>query len=193
VQEAINSYTQALKLDPDLDLNSFYIISHKLLLSSAPDLNSDRGAKENDPKVIAHKFAAIGKFREGYSLAKQRKIQQAINSYTQAQKLEPTLKISAVSWNSLCWLGSLHQQATQGMKACEKAVTLEPEDGNIRDNRGLARALTGDTAGAIEDFQAYIEWTGDDEDIAQRQRWINELRAGKNPFTPEELERLSNE
>jgi regulator of sirC expression with transglutaminase-like and TPR domain len=47
------------------------------------------------------------------------------------------------------------------MKACEQAVTLAPEDSDIRDSRGLARVLTGNVDGAIADFQAYIAWTKD--------------------------------
>jgi hypothetical protein len=77
------------------------------------------------------------------------------------------------------------------MKACEHAVTLAPKNGSFRDSRGIARAMTGDKLGAIEDFQAFIKWSGSsDEGKKQRQGWIDELKAGKNPFTPEEIERL---
>jgi regulator of sirC expression with transglutaminase-like and TPR domain len=79
------------------------------------------------------------------------------------------------------------------MFACEKAVALTPDDGNFRNSRGLARALTGNTKGAIEDFQAFIASTDDKEDKSQRQRWVNALRAGKNPFTPEEIKSLLNQ
>ncbi len=57
----------------------------------------------------------------------------------------------------------------------------------------IARALTGNTAGAIEDFQAFIESTDSDEGKKQRQGWINALKAGKYPFTPEEIEGLLQE
>jgi tetratricopeptide (TPR) repeat protein len=174
-KEALAIIRRAKSIDPDTDLNPY---------SEAID---------QDPKTVLQQFSALAKVEEGVKLAQEGKIKEAIASYTQAQKLDPTLEISANSWNSLCWLGSLHQKATQVMNACEKAVNLKPEDGGIRDSRGLARALTGDTAGAIEDFQAFIEWINNDNDKAKRQRWINELRAGKNPFTPEELERLLNE
>jgi Flp pilus assembly protein TadD len=38
------------------------------------------------------------------------------------------------------------------MSACEKAVALAPKNGEFRDSRGIARALTGNKQGAIEDF-----------------------------------------
>lgn len=69
-------------------------------------------------------------------------------------------------------------------------MSLAPKNGDIRDSRGLARALTGDTQAAIEDFQAFVDWTNNDEQKAQRQRWIEALRAGEDPFTPEEIDRL---
>jgi hypothetical protein len=56
--------------------------------------------------------------------------------------------------------------------------------------------LTGDTAGAIADFQAFIDWDTLDNFSAykaKRQQWIDALRAGQNPFTVEELERLRDE
>jgi regulator of sirC expression with transglutaminase-like and TPR domain len=76
------------------------------------------------------------------------------------------------------------------MQACENAVALAPRNGEFRDSRGIARALMGDKQGAIEDFQAYIKWTGWDEGKKQRQGLINALKAGKNPFTQEEIEKL---
>ena len=79
------------------------------------------------------------------------------------------------------------------MDACEKAVAKAPEEAYILDSRGLARALTGDTAGAISDFQAFVDWTDNDKWKAERQKWIDELRAGKNPFTEEVLKGLLEE
>jgi tetratricopeptide (TPR) repeat protein len=134
----------------------------------------------------------------GQSLVQEGKAKEAIAAYTQAQKLAPKFEISAFeisadSWNSLCWQGGLRGYAKEVMFACEKAVALAPNDGNNRDSRGLARALTGKTKGAIEDFQAYIKSTDDKESKAQRQRWIDALKVGKNPFTPEEIKRLRGE
>ena len=114
----------------------------------------------------------------------------AITLYQEAQKLAPSLKISATSWNDLCWYGSLHGNAAEVIFACEKGVALEPDNDNYRDSRGLARVLTGNTQGAIEDFQAFVDSTDDDEQRLQRQRWIDALRAGKNPFTEEEIKSL---
>jgi hypothetical protein len=80
------------------------------------------------------------------------------------------------------------------MDSCERALSLSPDDGAIHDSRGLARALTGNTAGAIEDFNVYIAWAKqkglDRKDIAQREEWIATLQAGRNPFDQANLEAL---
>jgi regulator of sirC expression with transglutaminase-like and TPR domain len=83
------------------------------------------------------------------------------------------------------------------MFACQRAVELEPENGRLRDTRGLARALSGDTKGAIEDFEFFVESAKKDgesqESIRQCQLWIRDLKGSRNPFTPETLEALRNE
>ena len=143
--------------------------------------------------------------KEGVRLAKDGEIEEAIAAYQEAQKLDPTLEISADSWGSLCFFGSLKGHAADVMFACEKAVALEPEPGRFRGSHGIARALTGDIEGAIEDFYASMNWSNSNQARAKYKKrwldqwrarlkpWIDSLRAGKNPFTPEEIERLLNE
>jgi WD40 repeat protein len=120
---------------------------------------------------------------------------------------EATAMVSAaVTWvtaskdsdlnNGLCWTGSLNGFAAQVMPACDRAVALASPGslGNIRDSRGLARALTGNKAGAIEDFHAFVDWSKDngkyDPSGKQREDWITALNAGKNPFDQATLDSL---
>lgn len=139
---------------------------------------------------------------KGEALVKEGKVKEAIAAYAQAQKLDPNFDISAKSWNTLCRYGSLHGHAKDVLFACDKAVAIQPYNIEYRDSRGIARALTGNPKGAIEDFQAYIAWidnlpSGSKDDYkdkkSQRQRWVDALKAGKNPFTDEELKRLLGE
>jgi tetratricopeptide (TPR) repeat protein len=117
-------------------------------------------------------------------------IEQAISLYTEAQTRSSFLEIGANSWNKLCWYGSLWGYADRVLDACETAVSLAPDNINIIDSRGLARALAGDTTGAIEDFTTFVEGAGEDIRKSQRQDWINTLQKGENPFTPEVLRLL---
>jgi WD40 repeat protein len=98
--------------------------------------------------------------------------------------------------NYLCWLGSVNEFAATVMPACEQAVELAPDarKGLWKDSRGLARALTGDTAGAIADFTALVEYIrqlrpgGYGEALVhRREEWIEALKNGGNPFNDKQL------
>ncbi len=57
-------------------------------------------------KKAGASFAMAGK-----QLIKDEKFDEAISAYDRAQNLDSNLEISALTWNDLCWEGSLHQQA----------------------------------------------------------------------------------
>jgi WD40 repeat protein len=146
-----------------------------------------------DPRLKAQQFAAVSLIAKAEDLVAQGEVKQAIAHFNRAKLLAPTLKISVDSWDDLCWYGSLHGHAAEVMDACEKAVAFSPpaEVGYHRDSRGVARAMVGDRAGAIADFEAYITWTEDSSlNQSRRQRWVATLRKGKNPFTRKEIESL---
>ena len=146
--------------------------------------------------IEADRFAASALLEEGTKLADQGKIQEAIAALQEAQKRRPTLEIPASYWNSLGWDGCTWGYAAEVMFACEQAVKLEPKNGNYRDTRGLARALTGNRGGAIEDFQFFVAWGQAlyrKDLILKRRDWIRELEAGRYPFDEATLKALRNE
>lgn len=114
----------------------------------------------------------------------------AITTYIEAKNTDPQLEVYDSFWNHLGWIGSLYNRASDVLFACEKAVELEPSVTHL-DTRGLARALTGNIDGAIEDFELVIE-SGELEDpmLEKRQRWLESLKSRINPFTQEELKAL---
>lgn len=127
---------------------------------------------------------------EGERYVMRGQVQAAVNAYREAESLNVYFEIGPQSWNLLCWYGSLWGEAQAVLHACERAVALEPDNVEIRDSRGLARALLGDYDGAIDDFEAFVEETEDETRRFQRQNWIEMLEAGENPFTPEVLRML---
>ncbi|MEH2080408.1 MAG: hypothetical protein V7K89_10455 [Nostoc sp.] len=130
---------------------------------------------------------------QGISWVREGKIKEALEAFKQAQIFDQSLRNSAGFHNSICWVGCLHGYAQGVFKICEKAVTLDPDNKNYQDSRGLARVLTGYLAGALEDFQAVVDSGALDfsNDVKQRRlRWIEALKSGNNPLTPEELEEL---
>jgi WD40 repeat protein len=120
-------------------------------------------------------------------------VAQASLMYEQIWRAEPSV-LSADDWNRLCWFGSLRGHASRILEACERAVSMAPQDTGIHDSRGLARALNGERGGAIEDFQAFADdpaWS--EQERRQRQAWITEIRANRNPFTTRLLRELLEE
>jgi WD40 repeat protein len=104
------------------------------------------------------------------------------------------LDIGFAYFNFLCLYGSLDGYAAQVLPLCEHAVDMEPMSATGREGRGMARAITGDYAGAMEDYRFFIAFGAEQgfshEYILQREQWLAELEAGTNPFTPELLEML---
>ena len=96
--------------------------------------------------------------------------------------------------NEICWAGSLDGAPRQVLPLCERAVALGRDDGNVRDSRGVARALVGNRAGAIEDFKAFIasarKTQPDSPLIAEREAWVAALEQGRNPFVADVLAAL---
>ncbi|RAM52736.1 MAG: hypothetical protein C6Y22_04335 [Hapalosiphonaceae cyanobacterium JJU2] len=130
---------------------------------------------------------------EGNKFMKQGKIKLAAIAYINAQNVDPKVEISADAWKEICLQGSLKKQAADVMLACENAVQLAADNQKIRVVRGLARAITGNKQGAIEDFEAYIAATDSKTGKSKVRAWIKALRTGKNPFTDKKLKRLLGE
>jgi WD40 repeat protein len=78
--------------------------------------------------------------------------------------------------------------------ACENAVAMAPPETawEYRDVRGVARALTGRTADAIADLEAYVQ-QAEGEKLRTREAWLEKLKAGQNPFDAGALEALRTE
>jgi tetratricopeptide (TPR) repeat protein len=151
-------------------------------------------AKKHDPSLnlATLKTQLTTDFIErGEKLAKEGNVEDALTTYGNVQKFDPNLQILPKAWNNLCRYGSLNGSAKEAMFACEKAINLAPNNVYIRDSRGIARALTGDKTGAIEDFQAFVNSFGISPKYKEkRQGWIKELKAGNNPFPDEVLQEL---
>jgi WD40 repeat protein len=149
---------------------------------------------EMEPKKWVMQEAAIGALERGYQLAREGAIKEAVESYSKAQKLDPSIRISAAYWNTLAWQGAIRNQVALVKEYANLASEMDSTSGGYRDTRGLIRALTGDFKGAIEDFQFYLKWGKEkrrpQHRLEKRQKWIEDLRAGRNPFDSTTLEGL---
>jgi hypothetical protein len=175
VQEAIAKFTQAKQYAPDLEF---------------------------EPETEAKRLAAPFLVEQGKELAKLGKVQEAIDAYQTAQTYDPDLEISVQDWNNLCWYGVLHGATQKNTKLVKDVLAFSQkalensEDFNYRDTLGVAKVLTGGKRlwkSAIKDFEYYVQLTRSLEKKEQRQRWINALKKGENPFTEAEIQTLLNQ
>lgn len=162
------------------------------------DLNTATFSVDTDPEEIAKSIAARSIIKEktldSSSNPSVSRIQGILVNYQRAKELDPDADISSSQWDRICWLGSLNRVYEEVMTACDRAISQEPDYIGWRDSRGIARALKGDRAGAIEDFQAYINWNGSPpRRKEQRQQWVSRLQNGENPFTEALLKELREE
>jgi tetratricopeptide (TPR) repeat protein len=97
-------------------------------------------------------------------------------------------------WNALCWHGAIRGKAAEVLQACDRAVEETRGDNYFRDSRGIARALTGNFAGAVEDFRAFVADESIKIEFPQlvqlRMAWISELERGQDPFRDVDLATL---
>jgi tetratricopeptide (TPR) repeat protein len=190
--ESLRAAQQLKQLDQDAEKDA-RMRTVLTLQEVVYDLDPKTPAIDKNPQAVAKKLVVKALIQQGEELAKQGNVKKGIEKFTQAQKLDSSLKIPAESWGSICVMGSLYNQARDVMFACEKAVALasKKEQAGAKAVRGLAKALTGDKLGAIADFDVYLQSKEiPDASKKQVQGWVNALRAGKNPFTPEELKKL---
>jgi tetratricopeptide (TPR) repeat protein len=207
----------ALKLDPKKEAiksSVEEIVANGRYLAESGDVEGATASFERakkldrdlllEPLAEARKLAAPGLLAVAEQLAQQGKIAESIAAFSLAQKFDTALKVPGTAWNILCWIGSLQGYVAEVMDACEKAVRADPDAGRFRTSRGLAKAMLQKVDESISDFEAFLAW----EESEQKKRmgwssrewlrgqrlrhegWIAALRAGQNPFTPEELKRL---
>jgi tetratricopeptide (TPR) repeat protein len=151
-------------------------------------------SQQLDPEREARPLVAESLVRLANPLLLKGKIQQAVEAYKKAEEYDPK-GISSFYWNGLCWWGSLWDQAERVRFAGDRAVEQDPNNAGYRDSRGLARALTGDPQGAIDDFKVFVKQSQRSKSqIEQRERWIQRLETGANPpIPPEDLLKLRQE
>ncbi len=108
--------------------------------------------------------------------------------------------------NNVCAWGSTDQFAQEVLSACDRAVSLNPYNGEYYDSRAVARALLGNKQGAIDDLNFFVQWEtqqnvnapGQDPSqqafhkhrVNERMQWIQQLRAGHNPFDSKTLQAI---
>lgn len=160
------------------------------VLARARTLDPGSDEKPPAPALLAAVTKVVDAERAVDSLVRAKDIDGAFRTVDAAGLDHAPVGFNASTWNSLCWEASLAGQAKRARPACEAAVAPDTTDLAIRDSRGLERALSGDLAGARDDFEYIVANVGAGTFRDLRSEWLSALRAGQNPFTPAVIEQL---
>jgi hypothetical protein len=128
---------------------------------------------------------------EAYNLRHLGRVHESLAVYDRAIAVMPG------EWwahSHRCFYNAMLADASTVMDSCDRSIELGPTDPAVAyERRAIARALVGNRAGAIADLElsiaAYRQAKRTPPELESRERWLATLRAGDNPFTPEEIAR----
>ncbi len=110
-----------------------------------------------------------------------------------AQELEPR---NFAFNNTLCWQLGVQRRPDEALPYCNVALEERPE-GLVLDSLGLVYAVMGEYDEAVTNFESFLTWVGTSQKDACRSHyqpsrvtWINDLKAGVDPFNAELLREL---
>lgn len=121
------------------------------------------------------------------------RISDALDRLDRARR-DPRVRVESRALYDICWRGALLNLAKAVLPVCDEAVAMDGTNAMYRDGRGLARVLTGDLPGAIDDFEVYMAAAVEGGlDVSRHQGWMAELRRGRNPIDETVLAQLRKE
>lgn len=142
------------------------------------------------PRLLQQIRQVIQAERAVDSLVEARQFDSVFATIARARLNQAPVSFWKRTWHRVCWYGSLHGHAARALASCDAAVALDTATITSRDGRGLARALSGDLKGATTDFAYVVEHASAGTLLDKRAAWLEALRAGNNPFTPQVLDEL---
>ncbi|HET8712860.1 MAG TPA: DUF3857 domain-containing transglutaminase family protein [Gemmatimonadales bacterium] len=142
------------------------------------------------PRLIQEIRRVIQAERAVDSLVEARQFEAVFAAIERARLNRAPVGFWTRTWNRVCWWGSLGGFAQRAQTACDSAVAVDTTDVSTRDSRGLGRALAGNLKGATSDFAYVVEHSEAGAFLDKRAAWLEALRAGRNPFTPQVLDEL---
>ena len=191
LERAFDDLEQAIDIQPGLA--AAYINLGNAYLDKGGESALKSAAKELTLAIELAPDSPVAHFNRGLVNSALQDWDLSTSDFLRAQALRPNdIKTNI----TLCWHLGIRQEPHRAMPYCDLAVSMDPS-GLPLDSRGLVYAVMGRHGEAIHDFQDFLLWV--DLSVKEscraqyrdsRLAWMEELRAGKNPFDQETLVEL---
>ena len=136
---------------------------------------------------------ARARFNRGLVHSELENLGSSLSDLKRAQRLKPA---SATFNNTLCWQMAVAGDPENALRFCHIAEALDPS-GRALDSIGFVHALMDEREKAADDFESFLNWTNSSPKPTcfayynpSRSEWIEQLRAGHNPFDSMNLSEL---
>ena len=191
LDRAFDDINEALEIRPDL-ASAYVGLGNAYLNRSLPgDLELALTAFSRAIELDA--LYARAYFNRGLTHSGLENLGSSVSDLRRAQGLKPT---DVTFNNTLCWQMAVTGDPENALRYCNVAAAQD-SSGRILDSRGFVYALLGVHDKAAADFERFLEWTETSHKDScaayyhsSRSEWIEELRAGRNPFDGYTLDEL---
>jgi tetratricopeptide (TPR) repeat protein len=146
---AIESYTQAIKLDPT---QGEYLAGRGSAYEAKNDL--DRALSDYNAAIKADPKAAYAYNSRGATYQRKGDFARAAADYGEVTRLQPN---NLDAWSARCWTRAVTPgQTQQALGDCNQALKLKQDSPDALDTRGFVYLKLGQNENAIKDYDAAL-------------------------------------
>ena len=195
LQRAFDDIDKALSIDAKLAIA--YVNRGNAYLQRGQNEDLERAGEEYARAIELEPKSATAYYNRGLVfsalLGPSEDWTDSTNDLLRAQELEPR---NFAFNNTLCWQLGVQRRPDEALPYCNVALEERPE-GLVLDSLGLVYAVMGEYDEAVTNFESFLAWVGTSQKDTCRSHyqpsritWINDLKAGVDPFNDELLREL---
>ncbi|KRA79401.1 tetratricopeptide repeat protein [Altererythrobacter sp. Root672] len=148
-EQAVDDYSKALNLQPDSPDAAGWFQNRGMARARLGDF---KGALQDYDRSLAKggPDASLSLSR-GDVFVDQRKYRDAVEEYSEAVELAPQ---DAHTWNARCWARAAQgRNLDRALDDCEKSLSLDGNNPDAHDSRGLVHLKQKEWEAAVEDYE----------------------------------------